>query len=348
MAEDAGAGRKAGPSDNLAVANREVDTIKPLYASDDPIRIGVSSCLLGNQVRYDGGHKRNDFVVDTLARFFEFVAICPEMEIGLGVPRETLRLVRDGEFTHLVANLSGIDHTGTMEAFAARRLEALGREEICGYILKKDSPSCGMERVRVFGPSGMPRRDGSGLFAAALMRRYPQLPVEEEGRLRDPHLRENFIERVFAYRRVRSFFRPRWTIGGLVKFHTAHKLTLMAHSTKAYRELGRLVAEAKAASRDEVSARYLCAFMDALRKPATTSSHTNVLQHMLGYLRGPLDSDSRAELASLIEDYRRGLIPLIVPMTLFQHYVRKFRIEYLQGQVYLEPHPRELMLRNHV
>jgi uncharacterized protein YbgA (DUF1722 family) len=205
-----------------------------------------------------------------------------------------------------------------------------------------------MERVRVYGASGMPTRDGAGLFAAALMRRYPSLPVEEEGRLSDPHLRENFIERVFAYRRLRSFFSSRWTLGGLVQFHTAHKLTLMAHSPKAYSELGRFVANAKRLARDKVPEHYEFAFMAALKKLATTARHTNVLHHMLGYLRPHLDQASRDELITLIGDYRRGLVPLVVPISLFRHYVRQYEISYLHGQIYLEPHPKELMLRNHV
>ncbi|MGD0117844.1 MAG: DUF523 and DUF1722 domain-containing protein [Candidatus Binatus sp.] len=326
---------------------------KALYAGgeDRPIRIGVSSCLLGEQVRFDGGHKRSDFLAATLGRFVEFVPVCPEMEIGLGVPRESIRLVRDDKDARairLVGNKTGLDHTDKMNAFAERRTIALGREDLCGYVLKKDSPSCGMERVRVYGPSGMPTRDGTGLYAAALMRKFPSLPVEEEGRLNDPHLRENFVERVFAYRRLRSFFSARWTLGGLVQFHTVHKLVLMAHSPKAYGELGRFVANAKQFPRDKVREDYELAFMDALKKQATTARHTNVLQHMLGYLRQYLDATARAELAALIDDYRRGLVPLVVPITLFRHYVLEFDVTYLQGQVYLEPHPKELMLRNHV
>jgi uncharacterized protein YbgA (DUF1722 family)/uncharacterized protein YbbK (DUF523 family) len=328
-----------------------LSTTRRLYASDEPIKIGVSSCLLGAEVRFDGGHKRSDFLVDTLGSFVEFVSVCPEVEVGLGVPRETLRLVRDGNAAHvtrLVTNKTCIDHTDKMNSYAERRVIAFGREELSGYVLKKDSPSCGMERVRVYGTSGMPARDGSGLFAAALIRRYPSLPIEEEGRLGDPHLRENFVERVFAYRRLRSFFSLRWTLGGLVQFHTAHKLTLMAHSPGAYSELGRFVANAKRLARDKVPERYEFAFMEALKKLATTARHTNVLHHMLGYLRPHLDQDSRDELITLLDDYRRGLVPLVVPITLFRHYVRKFDITYLRGQVYLEPHPKELMLRNHV
>jgi uncharacterized protein YbgA (DUF1722 family)/uncharacterized protein YbbK (DUF523 family) len=325
--------------------------VKNLYASEGPIRIGVSSCLLGEQVRFDGGHKRSDFLTDTLGRFVEFVPVCPEMEIGLGVPRESIRLVRDGNKAspiRLVGNKTGLDHTGKMNAYAERRTTALGREDLSGYVLKKDSPSCGMERVRVYGASGMATRDGAGLFASALMQRYPSLPVEEEGRLNDPHLRENFVERVLAYRRLTSFFSTRWTLGGLVQFHTVHKLVVMAHSPKAYSELGRFVANAKHLGREEVRDDYERAFMDALKTLATTARHTNVLQHMLGYLREHLDATARSEMVSLIDDYRHGLVPLIVPITLFRHYVREFDITYLRGQVYLEPHPKELMLRNHV
>ena len=328
-----------------------VAPIRPLYASDEPIRIGVSSCLLGAKVRFDGGHKRSDFLVEVLGNFVEFVPTCPEVEIGLGIPRPTLRLVREGNSpreVRLIAEKTGADRTAKMNAYAERRVTALGREDLSGYVLKKNSPSCGMERVKVYGRSGMPTHDGSGLFATALMRRYPTLPVEEEGRLSDPQLRENFVERIFAYRRLRSFFASRWTLGSFVQFHTAHKLILMAHSPTDYRQLGRFVANAKHLSHDEIADRYELAFMGALKKLATPARHTNVLQHILGYLRGHLDDVAREELAGLIEDYRQGLVPLVVPVAFFRHYVHKFDIEYLRGQIYLEPHPKELMLRNHV
>ncbi|MHB8383631.1 MAG: YbgA family protein [Candidatus Binataceae bacterium] len=321
---------------------------RPLWRDDAPLRVGISACLLGAEVRFDGGHKRNEFLIETLGRFVEFVPVCPEVDIGLGTPRESLRLERAAGAVKLIANKSKLDHTAAMTSYAARRTEALVREDLCGYVLKKDSPSCGMERVRIYGVSGMATRDGVGLYAAALLNRFPNLPVEEEGRLVDAHLRENFVERIFAYRRMRSFFATRWTIGALVKFHTAQKLALMAHSVPAYNELGRLVAESKALPREQVRERYETAFMQALRKIATPKRHANVLQHMLGYLRGHLDDASRAELARLIEDYRTGLVPLVVPLTLLRHHVRRFRIDYLEGQVYLEPHPKELMLRNHV
>jgi uncharacterized protein YbgA (DUF1722 family)/uncharacterized protein YbbK (DUF523 family) len=312
------------------------------------IRIGVSSCLLGNEVRFDGGHKRNEFITDVFGKFVEFVPVCPEVEIGMGTPRESIALRhQDGE-VRLVGNKSGADHTTKMKSYAERRTRALGAEELSGYILKKDSPSCGMERVRVYAENGMPSRTEVGMFAAALMRRYPNLPVEEEGRLSDPKLRENFVERVFAYRRLQDFFAERWTQGGLVAFHTAHKLVLLAHSPSAYRELGRYVAEAKKIPRAEFRDEYESSFMSALKKLAPPPRHVNVMQHMLGYFRENLEESARHELAGLIDDYARGLVPLIVPLTLIRHYVRRFQVDYLAGQVYLNPHPKELMLLNHV
>jgi uncharacterized protein YbgA (DUF1722 family)/uncharacterized protein YbbK (DUF523 family) len=316
--------------------------------TEKPIRIGISSCLLGEEVRFDGGHKRDSFLADTFGKWVEWVMVCPEVEVGMGTPRETLRLVRDKGELRMVTTKTGVDHTGAMQAWARRRAEALAGEDLCGYVLKKDSPSCGMERVKVYDPHGSPARTGVGLFAAALLKRFPLLPVEEEGRLCDPRLRENFVERVFAYRRARSFFTARWTVGGLVRFHTAHKLLLMAHSPEAYQRLGRLVAGAKATGRAALAERYEREFMEALRVLAAPRRHVNVLHHMLGYFRDRLDDASRRELLDCIEDYRRGLVPLIVPLTLVRHHVRTLGVEYLTGQMYLEPNPKELMLRNHV
>lgn len=313
-----------------------------------PIRIGVSACLLGEKVRYDGGHKRDPYLVEILGRHVEWVPVCPEVELGLGTPRETLRLVRIGEGVRMIMAKTGQDHTDGMSSFAARRVRELEKQDLCGYILKKDSPSCGMERVRVFDAKGIPARSGRGLFAEVLLKHFPNLPVEEEGRLSDPRWRENFIERVFAYQRLKAFFAGRWKAGDLVRFHTAHKLLLMAHAPKAHATLGRFVAEAKQASRTELRDRYEMEFMQALREAATTRRHTNVLMHILGYFRQRLDAESRRELLALIDDYRRGLVPLIVPITLIRHCVRRFEVSYLRGQIYLEPHPKELMLRNHV
>jgi uncharacterized protein YbgA (DUF1722 family)/uncharacterized protein YbbK (DUF523 family) len=299
-------------------------------------------------VRFDGGHKRDRFVTDLLGAFVEWVPVCPEVEVGMGIPRPALRLVRRGDAVHMLEIKSGRDHTRGMRQFAARRVRELRSLELCGYILKKDSPSCGMARVKVYAEKGAGRRDGAGLYASALTQAFPSLPVEEEGRLNDPRLRENFIERVFAYRRLRGLFRGRWTNGQVVAFHTAHKLQLMAHSPVAYRELGRLVAECKAILRAEFRRRYTSGFMEGLARLATRGRNANVLQHAAGHLEKQLDAASRAELAQLIHDYRMELVPLVVPVTLIRHHVRRHGVEYLDGQVFLEPHPKELMLRNHV
>jgi uncharacterized protein YbgA (DUF1722 family)/uncharacterized protein YbbK (DUF523 family) len=315
---------------------------------DEPIRIGVSACLLGREVRYDGGHKRDAFLADTFGRYVEWVPVCPEVELGLGIPRPTLRLERHGADVRLIMPKTGDDHTDAMRRYAAKRVAQFATDDLCGYVLKKDSPSCGMERVKVYDASVVPAKSGRGLFAAALMQRYPHLPIEEEGRLNDPRLRENFIERVFAYRRLRALFGGHWTLGDLVAFHTAHKLQLMAHSSKAYEQLGRLVAGAKRAGRAELRARYESQLMQGLAVLATRGRHANVLQHMAGYFKKQLDDDATRELQAVIEDYRRGMVPLIVPITLIRHYVRSFDVAYLKGQIYLDPHPKELMLRNHV
>jgi uncharacterized protein YbgA (DUF1722 family)/uncharacterized protein YbbK (DUF523 family) len=314
----------------------------------DRIRLGISSCLLGEQVRYDGGHKHDRFLTGVLGRYVEWVPVCPELEIGLGVPREPIRLVRAGSELRLQAQKSGRDHTDAMRRFAVRRLHGLARLELCGYVLKKGSPTCGMERVRVHEGKGPPARNGRGLFAGELLDRNESLPVEEEGRLHDPRLRENFIERVFAYRRLRTLLAGRLRLRELVAFHTAHKLQLLAHSPEGYRTLGRLVADAKRLGPAELRERYERGFMRALSQLASVRRHVNVLQHVLGHLRGRIDDPARRELSGLIDDYRRGLVPLVVPITLIRHHVGRLRIAYLMEQLYLEPHPKELMLRNHV
>jgi uncharacterized protein YbgA (DUF1722 family)/uncharacterized protein YbbK (DUF523 family) len=316
-------------------------------ATNGPILIGVSSCLLGQSVRYDSGHKKDAFVTGLLGRFVEFVPVCPEVEVGMSIPRPTIRLERRGEEIRLVDNKNAIDHTDAMRRYAERRVAEVEKLDLCGWVLKKDSPSCGMERVRVYA-KGAPTKSGVGLFAEALMKQMPLLPVEEEGRLNDPELRENFVERVFAYRRLKDLFRGRWTLGDLVRFHTAEKLLLLAHDTEGYRKLGRIVAQAKEIPRGELPARYGEIFMQAMSKPATLGKQTNVLQHMAGYFKDTLPDEEKAELHDAIRDYRSRLVPLVVPLTLIRHHVRKLRVAYLEGQTHLAPHPKELMLRNHV
>lgn len=312
------------------------------------LRVGVSSCLLGRAVRYDGGHKRDDFLMDVLAPFVEWVPVCPEVEIGLGTPRPTLRLEGDPSSPRLVMPSTGADHTDTMRRYAEKKVAALARADLCGYVLKRSSPSCGMERVKVYAPNGQAAKKGTGIFAAVLKERLPALPVEEEGHLTDPVLRENFIERLFAARRLKDFFAGRWTPGGLVAFHTAHKFQLRAHSAAAYQRLGRLVASAGSLERRALRDEYERQFMDAMAIPATGKKHADVLMHMAGHFKKRLDAASRRELLEVIDEYRRGRLPLVVPITLIRHHVRSLGVPYLADQVYLEPHPRELMLRNHV
>ncbi len=310
--------------------------------------MGISSCLLGQNVRFDGGHKLDTLITEMLGRYFEWVPVCPEMEIGLGAPRESLRLVGDAGNVRLIATKSGTDHSRTMTNWAGRRLEELARLSLDGYILKKDSPSCGMERVRVYDESGTARRTESGIFARLLLQRFAFLPVEEEGRLRDPGLRENFVERVFAYRRWQEFVGTRPQRGDLVEFHARHKLTLSSHSDGHYRRLGRMVADLGKRKTSEALDEYGRLFMEALRVRATARKHANVLFHILGHLKKEIDAGDKAEVIASIENYRQGLVPLIVPMTLLVHHLRRHPVPWVQEQTYLNPYPAELMLRNQV
>jgi len=317
-------------------------------AAPPKIRIGISGCLLGQKVRWDGSHKRDRFITDTLGRHFEWVPVCPELEVGMGVPRETVRLTGSAEAPRMVGVRSGRDWTAPMGGYSRERVRDLEKLDLSGYILKSDSPSCGMERVRVYPEKGMAVRKGVGIFARALMEQFPLLPVEEEGRLCDPDLRENFIERVFAHRRWRDLEASGCRRGDLVAFHTAHKFLILSHSPRHYQVLGRLVAAAKSHTPHQLAALYGGTLMEALRIPATVKRHFNVLQHLAGFLKEGMEAAEKRELAEVLEDYRRGLVPLVVPLTLLKHHVRRHEAAYVLDQIYLNPHPKELMLRNHV
>jgi uncharacterized protein YbgA (DUF1722 family)/uncharacterized protein YbbK (DUF523 family) len=321
---------------------------KTAEATPEKIRLGISTCLLGENVRFDGGHQKDRYVTDTLGPLVEWVPVCPEIEIGLGVPWESLRLVGDLNAPRLTTTKTKIDYTGRMLQFARKQVEHLKTLDLNGYILKKDSPTCGMERVRVYGEKGVPARSGKGIFAAVLMQNMPLLPLEEEGRLNDPKVRENFIVRVFCHYRWQKLLRPPFRLGSLVEFHTQHKFLLMAHSEKYLRELGKLVAAAKSYKSKDLLEIYANLFFAALRRAATTRKHANVLQHIAGYFKNHLEARDKEELQATISDYRSGLLPLIVPLTLIKHYLNKFEMAYIQHQVYLKPHPKELMLLNHV
>jgi uncharacterized protein YbgA (DUF1722 family)/uncharacterized protein YbbK (DUF523 family) len=317
---------------------------------EDPvIRLGISTCLLGKEVRFDGQHKRDLFLIDELGKYVEWVPVCPEVEMGLPIPREAMRLIGDPGTPRLVTNKTGIDHTERQLSWARGRLEELAQEGLHGFVFKKDSPSSGLYRVRVYNDKGVPQRNGTGLFARAFTERFPLLPVEEEGRLHDWRLRENFVDCVFAYRRWTHMLEQNPSPGGLVEFHTAHKLTLMAHSPKHYREMGRLVAQAGSLPWDEIADQYAALLMEGMRELASPGKNVNVLQHLMGFLKDELDREDKAELLGLMEDYRLGRVPLIVPITLLKHHLRRPTVpEWVHKQAYLYPYPKELMLRNHV
>ena len=314
---------------------------------EEQLRIGLSTCLLGENVRFDGGHKRDRFVTDTLGQFLEFVPVCPEMECGLGVPRESMRLVGKPESPRLVTNRTKIDHTERMITWARKRVQELEKEDLCGFIFKSRSPSSGMERVRVYNEKGIPEKKGVGMFARIFMEHFPLLPVEEDGRLHDIRLRENFIERIFALKRWRDLLDEKRSRGRLVAFHTQHKSLILSHGQKYSRILGKLVAAAKNISPKQLYPQYQALFMEALKLKTTVKKNINVLQHMMGYFKKQLSADEKHELLETFNQYREGYIPLIVPLTLIKHYVRKYDQPYLKQQVYLNPHPIELKLRNH-
>jgi uncharacterized protein YbgA (DUF1722 family)/uncharacterized protein YbbK (DUF523 family) len=311
------------------------------------IRLGISSCLLGELVRYDGGHKLDHFLAEILGGFVEYVPVCPEFEAGFGVPREAMRLVGDTADPRLVTQKGGIDHTERMKRWIGTKLRELEKAELRGFIFKSGSPSSGMERVKVYDAQGNSRKTGAGLFAKAFMERFPLVPVEDEGRLHDIDLRGNFIVRVFAFNRWREQCAMDARPAAIMGFHARHKYLLMAHSPALQKEMGKLVARVSEMRSGEFRESYESLFMKALRHQATVKKNCNVLAHMAGYFRKRLDSDERKELADVIEQYRKEMIPLIVPVTLISHYVRKYREEYLASQYYLYPHPMELKLRNH-
>lgn len=315
---------------------------------EEKIRLGVSSCLLGEKVRFDGGHKHDRFLTQTLGRYVDYVPVCPEVEMGLPTPRETLRLVGEPDAQRLVFSKSGEDITERMKSWAHKRVVELEKENLCGFIFKAKSPSSGMQRVKLYDKNGSPNSRGVGLFAQAFMEHFPLLPVEEDGRLNDPRLRENFIEIIFTLKRWRESIAAGKTQGALVDFHTRHKLLILSHSPETYRQMGKLVAGRQGLELNETYAAYMTLLMKGMRMRATTKKHVNVLQHVLGYFKKQLDADEKQEVLQIIEDYRAGLLPLIVPITLLNHFVRKYEQPYLQRQVYLNPHPLELQLRNHV
>lgn len=314
-------------------------------SSSEKIPVGISSCLLGNEVRHNGGHKRDSYINGTLSRFFDLEPFCPEVGIGMGVPRPAIRLIAsDGEARAVGVKDPAMDVTDQLKAYTDEQGDAIA--PLRGFILKKGSPSCGMERVKLYNDKGMPENRGVGIFARGLMARFPLLPVEEEGRLGDPRLRENFIQRVFIYHRWRNLVAEGLTVAALTDFHARIKLTLMSHDQQAARELGRIAAGANPDNLDDVAGDYIALAMTTLKKVATRKNHVNVLQHIQGYLKRNLDGDDKAELGETIEAYYRGEVPLIVPITLLRHFFRKSPDPYIERSWYMAPYPGELRLRN--
>jgi len=315
---------------------------------DKKIKLGISTCLLGENVRYDGGHKLDRFLTDTLGQYVQYVPVCPEVECGLPVPRESMRLEGNPDSPQLITSRTKQDMTDRMAHWAKRRVVEIEGEDLCGFIFKSDSPSSGMERVRVYNEKGMPVKKGVGIFARMFMEHFPLLPVEDEGRLHDPELRDNFIERIFTLMRWREVITKKESRGNVVDFHAKHKLLILSHSPKHYQTMGKLVARAKDLPLKEFYWQYQTLLMESLKLNATPKKNANVLQHMMGYFKEQLSADEKKELLEVIEVYRKCHTPLIVPITLVQHYVRKYDQSYLKEQIYLNPHPLELQLRNHV
>jgi uncharacterized protein YbgA (DUF1722 family)/uncharacterized protein YbbK (DUF523 family) len=313
------------------------------------IPVGISSCLLGENVRFDGGHKQHSYVQQTLGEYFEFKPFCPEVAIGLGIPRKPIRLVRHpgSEEIRCVSTVDASKDFTDQLADAARQ-QTHWQEELCGYILKRGSPSCGMERVKVYSEKGMPFNDGAGIYAATMMRIFPELPCEEEGRLGDSRLRENFIQRVYVMWRWKQLLESGISVGKLVDFHARHKLIIMSHDQQDYRNLGKLVASIRKENLQELVPVYLADLMKALKKIASVGNHVNVLQHIQGYLKQNLDRDDKQELVQCIEEYRSGIVPLIVPITLLNHHFRRNPNDYIERSWYMKPYPAELSLTSNI
>jgi len=313
----------------------------------EKIKLGISACLMGEQVRWNGGHARDRYLTDVLGQYVEYVPVCPEVECGMGVPRETLRLVGDPDNPNLVTSKTNIDHTHTMNEWARKRVEELEKENLCGFVFKKNSPSSGLFRVPVKNFKGMPQKTGQGIFARVFTEHFPLVPVEEEGRLNDSKLRETFIEQIFTLMRWRETVSGKKSMGRLVDFHSRHKLLIMSHSPSHSGTMGTLVAQGKSLPLEDLYSQYETLLMAALGLKTTLKKNINVIQHIMGYFKKQLSPDEKQELLEIIEQYRQEHVPLIVPVTLLNHYVRKYKQPYLAQQVYLNPHPIALKLRNH-
>jgi uncharacterized protein YbgA (DUF1722 family)/uncharacterized protein YbbK (DUF523 family) len=309
-------------------------------------KLGISACLMGDEVRFNGGHKESHLCTRELTEYFEFVTACPEVAIGMGIPREPIRLVGDPQNPQAIGSVnSALNVTASLAAYGAQMAEELG--DICGYIFMQKSPSCGLERVKVYRENGAPVDGGGrGIYAQAFCERHPNLPVEEDGRLNDAVLRENFITRVFAYAAWQELLKAGISRRSLTEFHSRYKYQLMANDPVQYKVLGNLLGSMGRSDPNEIAPRYFSDLMAALKKPATRRTHTNVLQHISGYLKQTLTAADKQEIQQLIAQYHQGIVPLIVPLTLLKHHFRQHPDPYVALQVYMQPHPENLSLRN--
>jgi uncharacterized protein YbgA (DUF1722 family)/uncharacterized protein YbbK (DUF523 family) len=314
----------------------------------EKVKIGISSCLIGEKVRYDGSHKRDSYITDTLGQYFKWVTVCPEVEYGLPVPRKPMHLVGTVDSPRLVTIFTGVDHTEGMLKWAEKKLKNLENKNLCGFIFKSKSPSSGIGGVKIYSPSRILSQKGTGIFGGAFKRFFPIMPVIDDRSLHNPGFRENFIERVFIYKQWKDLLNKGGSIHDLITFHTEHKLLILSHSPKHYRALGHLVADAKKFKLEDLHSKYIELLTEGFRLLATVKKNRNVLMHIFGYFKKYLSYDDKSELLEVIENYHKGFVPLIVPITLIKHYVRKFDEPYLKKQYYLNPHPVEMMLRNHV
>ena len=312
----------------------------------DKIKIGVSGCLLGQEVRFNGQHKFHWYINEILGKYFEYVSMCPEVEIGMGIPRKTVRLVGDLKNPEMIEPKSGTNWTSKMNDYSRKKIARLG--DLSGFLFKKGSPSCGVFRAKVYQKNGIPLANGRGLFADYFCKRWPLIPVEEEGRLNDSKLRENFLERVFGYHRLKTLMEKRFKRSDWIKFHERNKFLLLSHSRKHYTMLGQLVARIAQETSGDFKDKYASGYMEALALNTTPKKHSDALLHILGFLKKTTTSKQKADLLSSIENYRNGVVPLIVPITLLNHYITINEVPYITDQYYLNPHPADLSLRNHV
>ncbi len=320
-----------------------------IETSHPKINVGLSACLAGFKVRFDGQHKRSSLCLNELSDHFEFKTFCPEMAAGFGTPRPTMRLVGDPKNPTLTYTPDNkreqIDLSDRL--IGGFKDEIPGFADLKGFILMKNSPSCGLERVKVYQENGHPHMEpGRGLFADALVKAYPLMPIEEEGRLHDARLYENFVLRVYAYHNFHEEVLKQPSIKALIDFHSSYKYVLMAHSPVHYKSLGRLVAQQNEMDFSELLTQYFKDLMEALAKPATRKNHTNTLQHIIGYVRENTSAEARKNITDTIFRYKDGEIPLVVPLTLLKHYVDQHGSTYIQTQRYLQPYPEKLGLTN--